>query len=264
MEQIMMNLDAMIRWSKIVSAAVVAFLSAVIAGTPATAAEIMTLCHANVRPALEAIIPAFERASGHKVTITYLPVPAIAQQIDSGARIDLVIAFSERMDDFVRAGKFPAGSRFEVVRSGIGVAVRAGAAKSDISSASALKNALLAAKSVAFSQGPTGAHLATVVQRLGISDQLKSKLTMAAPGLGSVATMVAKGEIEIGVHGIYELVPVAGIEIVGPIPAELQKMIVYSAMVPANAKEPEAANALVKFFSSDAAIPLLKITGMEP
>jgi molybdate transport system substrate-binding protein len=213
---------------------------------------------------VEAIIPAFERASGHKVTISYVPVPAIAQQIDNGTRVDLAIAFSDRMDDFVKAGKFPAGRRFEVVRSGIGVAVRAGTPKPDVSTPGALKNALLAAKSVAFSQGPTGVHLTTVIQRLGIADQLKSKLIMAAPGLGSVATLVAKGEIEIGVHGIYELVPVTGIEIVGPIPADLQKMIVYSAMIPANAKEPEAASTLVKFFSSDTAIPLLKIAGMEP
>jgi molybdate transport system substrate-binding protein len=254
----------MIRWLKLGTAVASACLSAVISGTPATTAEIVTLCHANVRPAVEAIIPAFERASGHKVTISYLPVPAIGQQIDSGSRVDLAIAFSDRMDDFVRTGKFPAGSRFEVMRSGIGVAVRAGAPKPDISSASALKNTLLAAKSVAFSQGPTGVHLTTVIQRLGIADQLKSKLTMTAPGLGSVATMVANGEIEIGIHGIYELVPIAGIDIVGPIPAELQKMIVYSAMIPSNAKEPEAANALVNFFSSDSAIPLLKTTGMEP
>ena len=260
----MMNLDAMIRWSKIVSAAVVAFLSAVIAGTPATAAEIMTLCHANVRPALEAIIPAFERASGHKVTITYLPVPAIGQQIDSGARVDLVIAFSERMDDFIKGGKFPAGSRFEVVRSGIGVAVRSGAPKPDISSTSALKNALLGAKSLAFSRGPTGVHLMTVMERLGIAEQLKSRILMADPGLGSVGALVAKGEIEIGIHGIYELVPVDGIDIVGPIPRDLQKIIVYSATVPANAKEPEAAKALVKFFASETAVPLLRTTGMEP
>jgi molybdate transport system substrate-binding protein len=85
-----------------------------------------------------------------------------------------------------------------------------------------------------------------------------------APGLGSAATMVAKGEVEMGIHGIYELVPVTGIDIVGPIPAELQKMIAYSAMIPANAKEPEAANALIGFFSSDAAVPLLKSVGMEP
>jgi molybdate transport system substrate-binding protein len=208
--------------------------------------------------------PAFELASGHKVKITYIPGPALSDQIEDGSRIDLAIAFSERMNDFVKAGKFTGGTRFEIARSAIGVAVRAGAPEPDISSASALKNALLAAKSVAFSQGPTGTHLTTVMERLGIAGQLMPKLTMAPPGLGSVATMVAKGEVEIGVHGIYELVGVAGIDIVGPIPAELQKMMVYSAMIPADAKEPEAARALVTFFASDAAIPLLKTTGMEP
>jgi len=205
-----------------------------------------------------------KRSSGHKVTISYLPVPAISKQIDDGARIDLAIVFSERMDDFVKAGKLAGGSRFELVRSAIGVAVRAGAPKPDIRTASALKSALLAAKSVAFSLGPTGTHLTTIMQQLGITEQLKPKLLMAPPGLGSVATLVARGEIEIGIHGIYELVPVAGIEIVGAIPAELQKMMIYSAMIPASAQEPEATRALVKFFSSDAAIPPLKTAGMEP
>lgn len=250
--------------SKIARIAAVGCLSAMTAGTAAKGAEITIRCHANVRPALEAVIPAFERASGHKVEITYIPGPALSEQIDNGSRIDLAIAFSERMDGFVKANKFGGGSRFEIARSAIGVAVRTGAPKPDISSASALKNALLAAKSVAFSQGPTGTHLTAVMEQLGIAGQLRSKLTMAPPGLGSVATMVAKGEVEIGVHGIYELVPVAGIDIVGPIPAELQKMMVYSALIPANAKEPEAARALVTFFASDIAIPLLKTTGMEP
>jgi molybdate transport system substrate-binding protein len=253
----------MATWSRIVVVLLAGCLGGVITGTATRATEITIRCHANVRPTVEAVIQAFERARGYTVKITYIPGPALSEQIDDGSRIDLAIAFSERMDGFIKAGKFAGGSRFEIARSAIGVAVRAGAPQPDISSASALKSALLAAKSVAFSQGPTGTHLTTVMERLGIADQLRSKLTMAPPGLGSVATMVAKGEIEIGVHGIYELVPVAGIDIVGPLPAELQKMMVYSAMIPANAKEPEAAKALVAFFASDAAVPHLKTTGME-
>src|SRR5262245_7020711 len=148
----------MITWSKTLTAAMAGCLSAVIAAAAANAAEIIVRCHANVRPTVEAVIPALERASGHKVNITYIPGAALSEQTDDGTGIDLAIAFSDRMDGFIKAGKFAGGSRFELVRSSIGVAVRAGAPKPDVSSASALTDALLAAKSVAFSQGPTGTH----------------------------------------------------------------------------------------------------------
>jgi molybdate transport system substrate-binding protein len=257
----------MIRPNTLAKAAVVAvasYLGASIAATGVDAAEITILCSANIRPAVEAVIPAFERASGHKVMISYVSVPALTEQINNGAKFDMAVAFTESMDRILKAGKLVGGSRFEIVRSGIGGAVRTGAPKPDIGSTDALKNSLLAAKSVAFSKGPTGVYLATVMEQLGIAEQLKPKTVMAEPGLGSVGTLVAKGEVEIGIHGIYELVPVVGIVLVGPIPAELQKMMVYSAMIPPGAKEPEAAKALARFFSSETAIPLLKTQGMEP
>jgi molybdate transport system substrate-binding protein len=140
----------------------------------------------------------------------------------------------------------------------------AGAQRPDVSSVEALKNTLLGAKSVAFSKGPTGVYLATVVAHLGIEDQLKSKTILTDSGIGAVGKAVAKGEADIGIHGTYELLSVAGLDFVGPIPSELQKMMVYSAVVPANAKEPEAAKSLIRFLSSEIAIPLIHQKGMEP
>jgi molybdate transport system substrate-binding protein len=139
-----------------------------------------------------------------------------------------------------------------------------GALKPDIDSVEAFKSALLGAKSVAFSKGPTGVYLATVLERLAIADRLKPKTVMTESGIGAVGKAVAKGEAEIGIHGTYELLSVAGLDFVGPIPGDLQKMMVYSAIIPANAKEPESAKSLLKFLSSEISVPLIRQKGMEP
>jgi molybdate transport system substrate-binding protein len=250
--------------SKFAAPAIAACLSALIAATGVDAAEITIVSSLNVRPEMDAIIPAFERVSGHKVTIDYRTTPVWVKQIDDGTPIDLAIAYTDTLDHLIETGKVSAGLRVDILQSGIGVVVRAGAPKPDIGSIEALKNALLGAKSIAFSKGPTGVYLATVVARLGIKDQLKPKTILTDSGIGAVGTAVAKGEAEIGIHGTYELLSIADVDFVGPIPRELQKMMVYSAVVPANAKEPEAAKSLIRFLSSEIAIPLIHQKGMEP
>jgi molybdate transport system substrate-binding protein len=250
--------------SKAAAVVMAACLGTLIAASCGSAAEITILSSRNVQPEMDAVIPAFERSSGHKVSITYAATPEFADHFNRSRRVDLAILFTETMDRFVAATGVSVGSRFDILQSRIGVAVRAGAARPDIGSATALRSVLLEAKSVAFSQGPTGVHMATVVRQLGIDEQLKSKTIFTDAGIGTVGKAVADGRAEIGIHGIYELLSVAGIDFIGPIPGEFQKTIVYSAIIPAEAKEGEAAKALARFLSSETAVSLIRQKGMEP
>jgi len=248
-------------WSKITVWAAASCLSTLIAGSAAIAAEITVVSTAGPMPEMMgALVPMFEQASGHKVTIKFQGAPQTMNQLKEGASIDLVIAGDDVIDDLVKNGAVGGGSK--IMLSRVGVAVRAGAPKPDIGSADAFKAALIAAKSVAYSQGASGQHFATVIARLGLVDTLKPK-TIIVQGK-PVGAAVAAGEAEIGVQQVAELLPVPGIDFVGPLPGNLQKIIVYVAAVPAKAKEPEAATALMKFLTSDAAVPVIKQKGMYP
>jgi len=229
-----------------------------------SAAEITILSSLNVQPEMEAVIPHFERATGHKVSISYATSPDFLKRVQDGARMDMGILFTETMDRLLSSTKIEVGSRFDILQSGIGAVVRAGAPKPDISSVAAFKTTLVATKSVAFSRGPTGVYMVTVLERLGIAGQLTAKTIMTNSGIGSVGKAVANGDAELGIHGTYELLSVPGIDFVGPIPADLQKMMVYSAVIPARAQVPEAARSLAKFLSSEIAAPLIRKKGMEP
>lgn len=251
-------------WIRMTAAVAAVCISAVIAASALYAADFTVLSSRNVQPEMDAVIPPFERSSGHKVSISYPPNPDLFKRFEEGAHADMVILYTETMDRLLKTSKISVGSRFDILQSGIGVVVRVGSSKPDISSVEALKKALLGAKSIAFSQGPTGAYMATVVQRLGLAEQLKAKTIVTDSGIGAVGKAVASGEAEIGIHGTYELLSVAGIDFVGPVPTELQKMMVYSAIIPAGAKEPESAKSLAKFLSSEIATPLVKQKGMEP
>jgi len=248
---------------KIIAWATAACLSALIAGSAAIAGEINVVSTAGPMPeVMGALIPIFERASGHKVSIKFQGAPATINQLKEGASIDLLIADEEVMGDLVKNGTIAAGGSSRVMLSRVGVAVRAGAPKPNIGSADALKAALIAAKSVAYSQGASGQHFVTVIARLGLVDTLKPK-TIIVQGK-PVGAAVAAGEAEIGVQQVAELMPVPGIDLLGPLPGDLQKIIVYAAGVPAKAKDPEAAKALAKFLSSEAAVSVIKQKGMDP
>ena len=221
------------------------------------------LCTNGVKSVMLDLVPAFERATGSKLAITWGSANGLLQELDAGAGGDLVILTAEAIEDLIKQGKVVAGSRVDIARSGIGVAVRKGAGKPDIGSPEALKRALLAAKSVAHSKtGMSGIYFPTVLARLGIADEMKSKIVMPDPGT-PVGEVVAKGDAEIGIQQISELLPVAGVEIVGPLPAALQKITTFSAGLLAAAKEPDAAKALVKFVAAQSP-PLLKAKGLEP
>ena len=221
------------------------------------------LCTNGLKSVMLDLAPAFERETGSRPIMIWGSANGLMQELDAGAGGDLVILTAEAIDDLIARSKVVAGSRVDLARSGIGIAVRRGARKPDIASPEALKRSLLAAKSVAHSKtGLSGIYFPTVLARLGIADAMKPKIVMPDPGT-PVGELVAAGAAEIGVQQISELLPVAGIEIVGPLPDALQKITTFTAGVLAAAKEPEAAAALVKFVAAESR-PLLARMGLEP
>jgi len=208
------------------------------------------------------ILPEFERAQATSPDITWASTNMLMDEIAKGVTGDLAILTDEAVDTLISAGKVVAGSRVDLGRSAIGIAVRVGAPKPDIGSAQALKAALLAARSISYSKtGISGVHFPTVLARLGIADAVK--IVIPPPGT-LVGEVVARGDAEIGVQQISELLPVAGIAIVSPLPAELQKFTLFSAGLFVGAREPDAAKALVTMLTAPAARALYERKGMEP
>jgi len=221
------------------------------------------LCTNGVKSLMLDVVSAFERTSETRVVIIWGATNSLLKDLEGGAGGDLAILTAEAIDDLISGGKVVAGGRVDLARSGIGVAVRKGAKRPDIGSPEALRRALLAAKSVAHSKsGMSGIYFPTVLARLGIADAMKAKIVIPDPGT-PIGEVVAKGGAEIGIQQISELLPVAGIEIVGPLPAALQKITTFSAGVLTAAKEPDAAAALLKFVAAEAP-RLLKQKGLEP
>jgi molybdate transport system substrate-binding protein len=209
------------------------------------------------------LLPEFERANGTTPAITWGSTATLMGEISKGASGDLAILSDEAIDDLIRQGRIVSGSRVDLARSAIGIAVRQGAPKPDIGSAAALKNALVSARTISYSKtGISGVYFRTVLERLGIVTQVGAKTLIPTPGV-LVGDLVAKGDAEIGVQQISELLPVPGIEIVGPLPAELQKLTVFSAGFFTGASELQAAKALVALLTSPAARPLYAKKGME-
>ena len=249
-------------WPRIVAAAVVCFT--MMAGAPeARAAEITVLCSNGIKEVLVELIPNFERSTGHKVSINYDTTTTIVERINRGARADLVILTSEAIDDLVKQGAVVSGSRVDLARSRIALAMRAGAPKPDISSPEALKRSLLAARSVAItSNGVSGLHFLTVLERLGIADTMKPRIIRV--DTGPTGALVANGRADIAVQQFSELMPVSGIEIIGALPGDLQRVTVFSAGMSTAAKEPAVAKALVQLLAADPAQPVIKRKGLEP
>ena len=227
------------------------------AGAPrgAAGAEIKVLTAGAFKQVLLALLPDFERTSGHKVTVENDTVGALTKRIEGGEVFDLAVLTPKAVDDLTKGGKFAAGSRANLARVGVGVVVKDGTPKPDISSVAAFKQALLAAKSVAYidpaAGGSSGIYVAGLLDKLGVAADVKPKAKLI-PG-GAVAEHVAKGEAELGIHQISEILPVKGVTLVGPLPAEIQNYTVYAAGIGAHAKEADAAKALLKTLTSPAA-----------
>ena len=214
------------------------------------------------------LVPEYERATHSKLLTEFGPSMgtthnAIPIRLERGEAIDVVIMAAPALDDLIKQGKVRAGSRVDLVQSSIGMAVKAGAPKPDISTVDALKRTLLAAKSIAYSDSASGVYLSTeLFPKLGIADQIKDRTRkIEADPVGGV---VASGAAEIGFQQISELRPVKGIDIVGPLPPGAQRVTVFAAGIPTASMHPEAAEALIKWLGSPAAYQAIKKSGLEP
>jgi molybdate transport system substrate-binding protein len=251
------------------AAATIGFVFLLVGGFAAEAAEIKVLSALAMMPVMEDLGPRFERASGHKLAITFATVGEAVKRVQGGETVDVAVLPRQGIDTFVKDGKAAAGNVTLVATSGNGVAVRKGAPKPDVSSPEALKRTLLAAKSITYTHpvhgGTSGPHIIKVLERLGIADEMKAKTIFPKiAGGAAVGALVASGEAEIGLQQIQELIPVSGIEIVGPLPGELQNNLVFAATVMGGAKDVEASKAFVNFLRTPEAVTIIKAKGMEP
>jgi molybdate transport system substrate-binding protein len=244
----------------ILSAAVV---GAVFIGGVATAAEIKVIGSPGFREAYNELVPQFEKATGNRVTTTWDGVNNVTKRVADGETADVVILPVAQIEELTKQGKLAAMTRTDVAKSGIGVAVRAGAPKPDIGSGEALKNALLKAKTISYSTGPSGVHMQRLIQQWGIADAVKEKIVVA-PSDTPVGVIVARGGADIGFQQVSELVHVKGIDYLGPLSPDVQETTVFAASLHAKAAAPDAAKALLKFFSAPQASVAIRKTGMEP
>jgi molybdate transport system substrate-binding protein len=234
----------------------------------AQAAELKVLITTAMKAAIDELAPQFERASGHTLRITYGPSGALAKRIADGEGVDLVV-IAGGVDELIAQGKAVADSRIDVARVRIGVAVRKGAPKPDVGTVEAFKRALLDAKSIAYvdpaAGGASGIYLAKMLERIGILAQVNAKARLARGSTEDmVSAIVARGNAEIGLQQISEIMSVPGAELVAPLPDELQAVTVYTAGIPISATEAEAATAVVKFLTAPAAASIYKAKGLDP
>jgi molybdate transport system substrate-binding protein len=231
--------------------------------TSAHAAELRVLSSNGVHSVMVDMVPAFERATGHKISIDYNTANQVIDRLKTGEKADMVIITRPTADGLIKEGKIIKGTDKILGRSGVGVAIRAGLPKPDISTPEALKRALLEAKSITFTKtGGSGIHFMKVAERLGIADQVNAKAKV--PEGGAVGPLVARGDAEMAVQQIPELMAVKEIQYVGPLPKELQTSTVFTTGVMTDARQPEAAKALIDFLTTPAAVSAFKAKGLEP
>jgi molybdate transport system substrate-binding protein len=247
---------SVVKWGKFAAAGIVMLAGA------ANAAEIKVIGSPGVREIYTRLVPEFEKATGHKVVTVWDSVNAVTNRVSGGETADLVLLPAANIDRLLKEGKL-AGSRVDVATSGIGVAIREGAPKIDIATSDGIRKALLAAKSIAYSAGPSGLYMAALIAKWGLTDQLGPKI-VPNQGLTPIGEVVARGDAEIGFQQISELLPVKGIDYLGPLPAEIQETTVFSAALHKAASAPEAAQALVKFLTAPASVLVIRKAGMEP
>jgi len=230
------------------------------AWTGAEAAEIKVLSTVGMQPATPELIAQFERATGHRIAVTYGLAAVLKNKFLEGAPADVLILTSPIVEDLAKQGKVVPGTKIDIARSGVGVGVKAGAPKPDISTPDALKNTVLAARSIGYSkEGASGVAFARVLERLGIAEQVMAKYKDTGTKAGE---MLVAGEIELGAAQIPELMAVPGVDVIGPLPAELQTVTIFSVGQAAEAKEADAAKAFIQFLAGPAAAPVYKAKGL--
>jgi molybdate transport system substrate-binding protein len=214
-----------------------------------------------MRPLLAEAVPLFERAHSVKADVRFALTSVLAKEIEGGAVFDLALLPRPELDALAAVAAIAPGTQTDIARSAVGLAVRQGGPKPDISSVEALQRALLAARSIAYSDGPSGAYVAGLLQRLGIAEAMRPKTKLTSR---PVAELVASGEAELGMQQIVAILPVKGADLVGPLPNELQNVIVYAAGIAAAAQNPDAAAAFIGFMATPQAVRIVRAKGLEP
>ncbi len=228
------------------------------------AAEIKVIASNGVKEALHELAPAFERETGHKLIISFGLATALKRQIEAGEAFDLAILPSAVIDDLAKQGRVDAGARAPIARSGVGIGIKKGAPRPDVGTPEALKRTLLSAKSITWAkEGQSGIYFAGMLERIGIAEQMKPKIVPAASGV-EVGKLVAGGQAQLGVILVNELMAAPGVEVLGPLPAELQNYTVFHAGVGVGSKDSSAAKALIEFLTTPAAGAVFRAKGQEP
>jgi len=258
----------MTRWLRALAPSLAAFVASMALHGAAAAAEIHVMISGAFSPAYDKLAPEYERRTGDRIVTVHGPSmgatpQAIPNRLARGEIADVVILAEEGLVPLIANGAVTASSRVDLVRSPIGVTVRAGAPKPDISTVEALKRALLAAKSVAYSDSASGRYVSTeMFGKLGLENEMKGK-ARAIPAT-PVAQIVADGQAELGFQQVSEILPIKGAVFVGLIPEAVQKITIFSAAVPARAREPEKARALIAFLSSPEVAATVRAAGLDP
>lgn len=246
--------------------ALLATLLAVCSALNANAAELKLLTTGAFKQVVLALVPKFEKQTGHTVVLANDTAGGVKARVEKGEEVDVAVATPAILKELAAAGKIQAGSETKLAQVGIGVMVKEGAAKPDIGSVEAFKQALLNAKSVAYigpkSGGSSGVYVDKLIERLGIADQVRPKAKLKQGGY--VADLIVDGSAELGIHQISEIVPAKGVVLVGPLPKEIQNTTTYAAAVTASSAHKDAAAALLKALSGPAAAAVLKAKGMDP
>ncbi|MBN9049835.1 MAG: substrate-binding domain-containing protein [Rhizobiales bacterium] len=233
---------------------------------PGAAAELKVLSAGAFKQVVLALVPDFERQTGHKVTVDNDTAGGLTKRIEAGEVFDVAVITPRAVDDLIAKGKIVPGSRIALATVGIGVVVKEGAPRPDISTLEAFKNALLAAKTVAYidpaSGGSSGIYLDKLFERMGIAGEIRPKAKLKRGGY--VADLIASGEAELGIHQISEIVPVRGVTLVGPLPKEIQNITTYAGGLSSGSKAPIEARQLLEALHDAKAAEVLKSKGMEP
>ena len=241
-------------------------LALLVPGAAAQPAEINALISTALKSAMDELLPSFEREHGHTIRASYGPSGALIPRFNAGQPADVFLTDSAAIDELIRQGKVVPG-RSDLARTGIGIAVRRGAPKPDVSSPEALKQALLAARSVGHAAPAGGSitapHIMRMFQQLGIAAEMAPKVRLAAGGPnGRVSVLISSGEAEIGLQQVSELMSNPDVEVIGMLPPELQQVTTYSAGIATSAKEPDAARVLIHFLAAPDAIAIYKLRGL--
>jgi len=242
---------------------IVAAAAAVILPTMTFAAELKVLSTQATEDTYRELVPQFEKATGHKVATIFTGTLDAQKRLAAGENYDMIIMASPAIDAQIKAGKVVSGSRVDLAKSGVGAAVPKAAPKPDISTTAALKKTLLAAKSIGYSTGPSGVYMISLFEKLGLMDQVKPKLKQTPTGV-FVGTIIANREVEVGFQQVSEVGNFPGVDYIGPLPADVQQMTVFSSGIVVDAKEAEPARTLVKFLTTPEAGAAFRKRGMEP